>query len=59
MTYRNIQVRQFSGAGGAEITGVDLASASDDAIAEIQRALAEFLVVTLPDQPLDDAQLLL
>lgn len=57
MTYRNIQVRQLSGAGGAEITGVDLAPASDDAIAEIQRALAEFLVVTLPDQPLDDAQL--
>jgi taurine dioxygenase len=57
MTYRTIQVRQFSGAGGAEITGVDLATASDDAIAEIQRALAEFLVVTLPDQPLDDAQL--
>ena len=57
MVYRKIKVRQLGGAGGAEITGVDLASADDEAIAEIHRAMHEFLVVTLPDQPLDDAQL--
>ncbi|MCX7271820.1 MAG: TauD/TfdA family dioxygenase [Burkholderiales bacterium] len=57
MTYRKIQVRQLSGAGGAEITGVDLTRADDDTIAEIQRALHAHLVVTLPDQPLDDREL--
>lgn len=57
MTHQKIQVRQLSGAGGAEITGVDLASADDETVAEVQRALHEFLVVTLPDQALDDAQL--
>ena len=57
MNYQKIQVKQLSGAGGAEITGVDLASADDQTIAEIESALHEFLVVTLPDQPLDDAQL--
>ena len=40
MTHQKIQVRQLSGAGGAEITGVDLASADDETIAEVQRALA-------------------
>lgn len=58
MSYRHIQVKQLSGAGGAEITGVDLAAGpSDQALAEIRRALDEFLVVTFPDQPIDDAQL--
>ena len=57
MNYQKIQVKQLSGAGGAEITGIDLASADDQTIAEIESALHEFLVVTLPDQPLDDAQL--
>jgi taurine dioxygenase len=57
MTYQKIQVKQLSGAGGAEITGVDLVTADDQTIAEIESALHQFLVVTLPDQPLDDAQL--
>ena len=58
MSFRRIQVRQLSGAGGAEITGVDLAAGADDeTIAEIRRALLEHLVVTIPDQPLDDAAL--
>ena len=56
MVYRKIKVRQLGGAGGAEITGVDLASADDEAIAEIHRAMHEFLVVTLPDQPLQPHQ---
>lgn len=58
MSYEHITVRQMSGAGGAEITGIDLTEpASDAVIAEIQRALAEYLVVTLPDQPIDDRML--
>jgi len=57
MSYRKIHVRQMSGAGGAEITGLDLATADAETIAEIQRALHQFLVVTLPDQPINDAQL--
>lgn len=58
MSYRHITVRQMSGAGGAEITGVDLSTGTTDAvIAEIRRALAEYLLVTIPDQPLDDAAL--
>lgn len=58
MSFRRIQVRQLSGAGGAEITGVDLAAGADDeTVAEIRRALLENLVVTLPDQPLGDAGL--
>ncbi len=58
MSYQHIKVRQISGAGGAEITGVNLAAEFSDAVAaEIKQALAEYLVVTLPDQPLDDAGL--
>ena len=58
MTFQHIKVRQLSGAGGAEITAVNLASDfSNDVAAEIRRALARFLVVTVPDQPLDDAAL--
>ncbi len=55
--FRTIELRQLSGAGGAEITGVNLADATDEAIEEVRRALREYLVVTLPDQPLDDAAL--
>lgn len=55
--YQKIQVRQLSGAGGAEITGVALAGADDESIGEIQRALREYLVVTIPDQPLGDVEL--
>jgi taurine dioxygenase len=55
MTYRRIAVRKLGGAGGARITGVDLSRpVDDDTLAEIRRALAEYLVVTIPDQPLDD-----
>ena len=54
MTYKRIQLRQLSGAGGGEISGVDLASADDETVAEIRRALNQYLVVTIPDQPLDD-----
>jgi len=57
MSYRKIQIRQFSGAGGAEISGVDVATADDESVAEIARAINQYCVVTLPDQPLDDVAL--
>ncbi len=57
MSYRKIQVRQLSGAGGAEISGVNLATADDETVEEVRRALHEFLVVALLDQPLDDLEL--
>lgn len=56
--FRRIDVRQLAGAGGAEIRGVDLsASLDDETLCEIRQALLQFLVVTLPDQPLDDSAL--
>jgi taurine dioxygenase len=52
-----MKIKQLSGAGGAEITGVDLTGADDEAIAQIKQALSQYLVVTFPDQALDDASL--
>jgi taurine dioxygenase len=52
-----MKIRQLSGAGGAEITGVNLTSADDEAIAHIKQALSQYLVVTFPDQALDDPSL--
>lgn len=54
MPYQHVQVRQLSGAGGAEITGINLATADEATVAEIRQALNQYLVVTIPDQPLDD-----
>lgn len=58
MPYKHLTVRQLNGAGGAELGGVDLtAPLADEVIAEIRAALLEYLVVTFPDQKLDDAGL--
>ena len=55
MSYQHIKIRQIGGAGGAEITGVDVSKDfSEEVATEIKRAIAEYLVVTLPGQPLDD-----
>ncbi len=54
---QTMTIRQLSGAGGAEITGIDLATADDETIEAVRRALGQYLVVTLPDQPLDDIAL--
>ena len=54
---QTMTIRQLSGAGGAEITGIDLATADDETVAAVRRALGQYLVVTLPDQPLDDIAL--
>lgn len=54
---QTMTIRQLSGAGGAEITGIDLSTADDETIEAVRRALGQYLVVTLPDQPLDDIAL--
>jgi taurine dioxygenase len=58
-SYRSIKVAPVAGALGAEITGVDLATARrDETVAEIRRAWLEHLVVFFRDQVLDPAAFL-
>lgn len=55
MSYQHLKLRRLCGAGGAEITDVDLANeARAAAWDELRAALVEFHVVTIPCQPLDD-----
>ena len=54
MKYESITVTPLSGALGAEIGGVDIASGVDDTtIAELRRALLDHLVIFFRDQTLD------
>ena len=48
-------IDEFGPRFGAEIRGVDVASASDDEIRAIRAALIEYKVIVLRDQQLDDA----
>ena len=57
MRNSRIEVRPISGAGGAEIFGVDVAQDLDDGtVGEIRDALNEHCVVFFRDQELDAAQ---
>jgi taurine dioxygenase len=49
-----ISVTRIAGALGAEISGVDLASPSEEEVAEIRAAWLEHLVVFFRDQPISD-----
>ena len=52
-TYRHIEVVPVSGALGAEVRGVNVAAALDDAvIGEIRQALLDHLVIFFRDQKL-------
>src|SRR3954447_25634059 len=51
-----MEIRRIAGALGAEIHGVNLAAAPDDAIAFIRKAWLEHLVVFFRDQDLTPAQ---
>ena len=52
-TFKTIQVKPISRAGGAEVRGVDLAKdVSDEQFSEVQRALAEYQVLAFRDQPI-------
>ena len=48
--YRHIEVAPVCGALGAEISGVDLSNPSDDAMAEVRRALNDYSVIFFRDQ---------
>jgi taurine dioxygenase len=55
--YRHLTVQRFAGAGGADVTGVDLShDVSDDVLAEIRAALLDNLVICIRDQQLSPAQ---
>ena len=53
MRPKHIKIRPLSGSLGAEVTGVNVISASDDAWEEIQQAFLERMVLFFPDQKLD------
>jgi taurine dioxygenase len=58
MAYQRIKVERLAGAGGAIVTGLDLRQALDAAtVGEIRAAMLEYLVLTFPGQPIDDAGL--
>jgi len=52
-----LRVEPVTGALGAVVSGIDLASAPHDALAELRSALDEYLVLYLPGQSLDRFQL--
>lgn len=59
MSHDHIRVTPIAGALGAEIDGVDLSRAIDDAVfAEIRRAWLDHLIVFFRGQALDDAALM-
>ena len=55
--YRTIDVKPLSGALGAEIEGVDIASGpAEEQFAEIYRAFADFSVILFRNQSLTQEQ---
>jgi alpha-ketoglutarate-dependent taurine dioxygenase len=55
--FAQFEVRPFTGALGAEIIGVDLRTAAEDAFADVLRALHEYHVLAVRDQDLVPATL--
>ena len=51
-----MKVKRIAGALGAEISGVDLRSLTDEKVAEIRAAWLEHLVIFFRDQPLSPAE---
>ena len=57
MRNTRVEIRPLSGAGGAEISGVDVArELDDDIVGKIRDALNEHCVVFFRDQELDAAR---
>jgi len=57
LSFKTIDVRPLSPAGGAEVLGVDLSQdLGDEQFAEIQAAAAEYLALVFPGQTLDSEQ---
>lgn len=56
-SFKTIQIKPISRAGGAEVTGIDLSkNLSDEQFAEIKKALAEYQTLVFRDQNIDAAQ---
>ncbi|MER8864197.1 TauD/TfdA family dioxygenase [Mesorhizobium sp. M0751] len=53
--FARFEVSPFTGALGAEIRGIDLASASEDAFQDVRRALYKYHALAVRDQELDAA----
>lgn len=51
-----LDIDEFGPSFGAEIRGVDVATASDDQVRALRQALTEFKVIVLRDQLLNDAE---
>jgi len=55
--YRHLTVEKFAGAGGADVTGVDLSQhVPDEVLAEIRAALLDNLVICIRGQDITPAQ---
>lgn len=49
---------QLTGAGGAQVTGIDLSrTLNARSLQKLRQALQQYLVLVVPDQPLDDSAL--
>jgi taurine dioxygenase len=56
-TFKTIEVKPIAWAGGAEVSGVDLRQPlTPEQFEELQKALAEYLVLVFRRQPIDTAQ---
>ncbi len=55
-SFRHFSVAPLSGAMGAEIEGIDLRTASDEAIAEVEQALTDHLAIIIRDQQFEPAE---
>ena len=54
--YKHFTVSPVTGAVGADVEGIDLATASDEAIAELEQALTDHLALMIRDQDLQPDQ---
>ena len=54
--YKHFTVSPVTGAIGADVEGIDLTTASDEAIAELEQALTDHLALMIRDQTLEPEQ---
>ena len=55
-SYKHFSVTPITGALGADVEGIDLATASDEAIAELEQALTDHIALMIRGQSLEPAQ---
>lgn len=56
LQWQHFSARRIGATIGAELSGIDLSSAPDEAITEIRQALFDYKVIFFRDQPLTSAQ---